>query len=308
LPLCDTKLCPICPHNEKCGGCPGCDRVYIKEHTCQKCLFTCVDKPGALSAAHYEWNQLEWKRPTLPHSGLPTIPLIIHTIGSLMEESVEWEAWIPRIYKIRRPPRSASRSKFIALHGYSPDSYLAALWAERQEYWDYYQQFDLVFTPNFSIYDNAPRLEQLVNFYRTTQCYAEMVDAGLPVVLDVAWGHQTDIDRWIDYINSVHPPSISMSLQGIGSVKSSKDWVMVAMGYALILKNIPEDIEVIFVGVGSKSRAKMARELTGRNDLHFMNTSAYMQSRYGRLWNGKKSDDSLTRDQIFKLSAEGMLL
>ncbi len=284
--------------------------MYIKNHKCGSCRLTCVDKPGALFATNQNWDKLLWQAPTKSHPGLPLIPPIIHTIGSLLQTGVDWEAWIPRIYKIRRPDRSVSKSTFVAAHGYSPDSYLASLWENRGEYWDYYKQFDLVFTPNFSIYDNAPRLEQLINMYRTTKCYAEMVDAGLPVVLDVSWGQTVDIDRWIEYINLVHPPAISMSLQGIAGVKLSKDWIMVAMGYSLILQNIPKDISVIFVGVGSQSRAKMVRELVGDSErnIHWMNTVAYMQSRYGRLWDGKKADNSLSRDEVFEISARGMIL
>ncbi|KLU61714.1 hypothetical protein CEB3_c18920 [Peptococcaceae bacterium CEB3] len=306
--LCKTKLCDLCPYQQICGGCPGCDRIYIHDHQCQKCLLTCVDKPGVLAAAHNEWDRLQWPRPTQAHKGIPGLPEIIHTVGSISKAPVEWEAWLPTIYKNKRPDRSASASRFVAVHGYSPDGYLADLWAHRADYWAYYRQFDLVFTPNFSIYDNAPRFEQLINLYRTTKCYAEMVNAGLPAILDVAWGQSADIERWVEYIRAIHPPAIAMSLQGIGGVKQSKDWIMVTIGYASILKRIPADIEVIFVGVASKYRANTVRAITGRDDLHWMTTFAYMYSRYGRLWDGRKASSELTRDEIFQLSTREMSL
>ncbi len=270
-----------------------------------------MDKPGVLAAVHLDFQDLDFARPTKTHAGIPELPSILHTVGTpIPEVETEWIAWMPKVYKAMSRTRNDSRAKHVAVHGYAPDGYLADVWSRRAVYWDYFKQFDLCFTPNFSVYDNAPRIEQLINMYRTTVCYAEMVDAGLPVVLDVAWGQWPDILRQAEYIRQVHPPVIAMSLQGIGTkIKASKEWLGVAAGYISILNRIPKDIQVIFVGVGSLSRANTIREMVADPDrsIIWMNTVAYMQSRYGRLMTGKKVPRlEMSRDAVFQKNVKEM--
>ncbi len=59
---------------------------------------------------------------------------------------------------------------------------------------------DLVTTPNFSTFANAPRWTDMYNIKRIATCWTEFVRAGIPTALHVNGRTATDWNRWAEFI------------------------------------------------------------------------------------------------------------
>ena len=63
------------------------------------------------------------------------------------------------------------------------------------------QKFKAIITPNFSLYEDAPRSEHLYNIQRAKKVYNEMRNEKLPAILDIIWQTNEDLEFWINEIN-----------------------------------------------------------------------------------------------------------
>ena len=60
-------------------------------------------------------------------------------------------------------------------------------------------QFDLVLSPNFSVYASQPRMTHLFRIRMAHLFYREMLEAGIPVLPHVYFGTSEDITRWAEW-------------------------------------------------------------------------------------------------------------
>jgi hypothetical protein len=109
--------------------------------------------------------------------------------------------------KHRLPLRDAYRlgtHTKIALELYVEDRVLEGLWSSRQAIIRELPAlgFDLILAPNFSVWRDHSRFEQLVQQRRAFAFYHELVEAGLPAVPDVGWSlFEPDGRLWAEWIN-----------------------------------------------------------------------------------------------------------
>jgi len=92
----------------------------------------------------------------------------------------------------------------IALELYVEDRVLEGLWSSRRAIIRELPAlgFDLILAPNFSVWRDHSRFEQLVQQRRAFAFYHELVEAGLPAVPDVGWSlFEPDGRLWAEWIN-----------------------------------------------------------------------------------------------------------
>ena len=208
--------CELCPAVARCGGksnfclvgrCEGCS----SELTRTEVRASVMQLIGGLD--------LEWPRPVAHHqpASLPDhLPVLVQAYADSID--LPWVALhAGRVLgvtgrgltpKHRRPLHEVYRlapSTRLALEFYVEDRVLEGLWANRRQVIRELRQLplELVLSPNFSVWRDHSRFEQLVKQRRSFAFYHELIEAGLPAIPDVGWSRfEPDGRLWAEWINS----------------------------------------------------------------------------------------------------------
>jgi hypothetical protein len=209
-----------------------------------------------------------------------------------------WEGKISPREQFRLPPDSK-----IAFHLFIYDDFLEVFWKERRERYAILKGFDLVFAPNFSIYEDAPRFEHLFNMRRSAIVVKEMAEEGIRVVPDVSWYCREDIDRWLEFLDSTGAEVVSFSFQVVGrGLKGSKAWVSYLPGLRYFAQQFSG--RIVLVGVVSPERYRLAVRAAGR-PLAVLDTKSFVTARRGgmmvrgKVVRGGGRDSGKPRDVCF---------
>ena len=208
--------CELCPAAARCGGssnfclvgrCKGCESNQLSRMEVRASVVRLL---GGLD--------LEWPRPVRHHQprSLPDhLPVLVQAYADPID--IPWVALhagrvlgstgrglTPKHRQpIREVYRLASRTR-LALQFYVEDRVLEGLWANRRCVIRELKQLglDLVLSPNFSVWRDHSRFEQLVQQRRSFAFYHELIEAGLPAIPDVGWSRfEPDGRRWAEWIN-----------------------------------------------------------------------------------------------------------
>ena len=208
--------CELCPASARCGGssnfclvgrCKGCEESQLSRMEVRSSVIRLL---GGLD--------LEWPRPVRHHQprSLPNhLPVLVQAYADPIE--VPWVALhAGRVLgvtgrgltpKHRRPIHEVYRlapGTRVALEFYVEDRVLEGLWANRSCVIRELKHLglDLVLSPNFSVWRDHSRFEQLVQQRRSFAFYHELVEAGLPAIPDVGWSRfEPDGRLWAEWIN-----------------------------------------------------------------------------------------------------------
>ena len=187
------------------------------------------------------------------------------------------------------------------LEFYVKDRTLEGLWDKRKDIYPVMKEmaFTKVISPNFSVYEDAPRVDHLYNIKRTTMVYNEMLDSGITAVPDVSWFNRDDLDRWCDEINKNNVKCISFSFQVVDvSLKPSNIWRNYLLGFRYLCRNIKKDVRVIVAGLVSPFRIYEVYKASDGQRIHILNQSAYVQSRRGMASDTRRQDRDLPFDSL----------
>jgi hypothetical protein len=187
------------------------------------------------------------------------------------------------------------------LQFYVKDRTLEGIWDKRTNIISQLQEFtwEAVISPNFSVYEDAPRMDHLYNMKRSSVVYNEMIDAGLPAVPDISWYNRIDLDQWIREINDQDIKCIAFSFQTVGTgLRASNTYLNYMMGFKYLMDRIPPEVEIILAGVASPSRVERLRGIC-QNRISVLNQTAYVHSRRGILSEtGKSAADLMGKNDL----------
>jgi len=105
-------------------------------------------------------------------------------------ESLEGIEWIP--YDIINKYKNAEN---IGVHFYIDDYKFNGVWTNPDKWLEVLKRFKAVITPDFSVYTDMPRAQQLWNHYRRQWLGKYWQDNGVNIVSDVCW-HIGDLQDW----------------------------------------------------------------------------------------------------------------
>lgn len=303
--------CRKCLFRQRCGGCSHCE-AQLCEQNCKACDTLCPQRPGApsllmaLGGSDFELSM--GSNLELP-SHIPIIPDRLPEVMPLRYAGVHGGNFLARNgAKINKTYLNngvagalnlSSDTKFM-LEFYIKDRPLEGFWDNRKAM---YQQlrdlkFHAVLAPNFSLYDDAPRLEHLYNTRRAVTVYNEMLDAGLPAIPDVSWHNVEDINIWIREINRSVVPAIGFSFQTVDvRLKASNVWKTILPGFQRLCRSIPEETQIILSGVASPDRIHTIHQEVAQ-PLRILNQSAFIQSRRGMRSEGRQQEIQLPRKEL----------
>lgn len=300
-----------------CSGCPGCHRLFQAcgpGERCKLCPYVCPDRPGL--PAFLAWrlgNTLELE-PVRTQKGvefpehLPLVatrlfeepPADLSSWYALNAAKVSAEFW--RSGGVRETYGFPPGSK-VALSLYAPDRSLEKFWLRRGErYRTIKEEFDAVFAPNFSVYEDSPRMEHLISMRRSNAVAAEMAKYGIPVVPDISWYNKEDLDRWISCVEKSEISAAAFSFQTVGrSNKSSAAWQSYLAGLRYFHQRVPEEMRIVLVGVNSLTRMAEVFRIVGERKVTFLDTLSFYTARKGGVLKaaGHERAKGVSRDGAF---------
>lgn len=319
------RNCPA--HGIECNGCPGCDRLLIEcgsgRAKCKDCNLFCPDRPGAWRYVGDEiggaFSLLPKEPITLPKVEIPSyMPLVTTPLQEeCPEDGFEWfavhggkvrrEVWAGKmsVYEQFRLPLN----KKLALHWFVKDRYLEKFWANLSAYIPVLKGFAAVFAPNFSIYEDSPRIEHLVNMRRSAMATWKMAEAGVKVIPDVTWYRREDIDRWLEFLDYAGAELAAFSMQVVGRLKGCSAWQSYLTGLRYFARKFKG--EIVLIGVNSREKLVEAFRAAGR-PLCVVDTKSFITTRKGGLVSSegrvlrKKGGWEIPRDIAFFMSALNM--
>lgn len=323
--ICSIRKCNDCIKklDGSCSGCSFCDVALCKcsKEKINRCLVRCPRKLGTIrSIKELESNDilLENIKHNLP-GYIPIMPdkiksqfdfsKVNNTVGIHGEFllSANGEKVSP-IYEMRgfRKTLNLPRDVDGILEFYIKDRALEGFWANRKEVYKQLknQKFKAIVTPNFSLYEDAPRSEHLYNIQRAKKVYNEMIQEELPAILDVIWATNEDLEFWINEINRSNIKTIAFSFMNVDTkLKASNAWRHYLLGYKILISRIPSDIEIIIAGISSIDRVVEIKKISKNRKISIMHQAAWVNSRKGFSIKDKKQlGRSITKDEIFQMN------
>jgi hypothetical protein len=242
--------CMTCVDRTHCGGLNVAASVFNCMDYCCRSPLTC-DSVCPFSPQHFqnrirEINGFDLSTiasvPTLRKPNLPTvIPLIYH--GSRRQHAPRVPAVALCLYQLydRRTgePRFSSREHLAAhfridpdahvlLSGAGPDAAVENFWnkADHQLLANLTRlKIDCVTTPNFSLFTDSPRWDDLHSIKRIALTWEFLARAGLAAALHINARTDTDYLRWTEFIQK-HPEITDVAFEfGTGAGhKGRSDW------------------------------------------------------------------------------------
>ncbi|HVT78448.1 MAG TPA: DUF4417 domain-containing protein [Acidimicrobiales bacterium] len=147
------------------------------------------------------------------------------------------------------------------------------------------QRWDLVLTPNPSVYLNQPRATHLLSLRRTILLASEMADAGINAAPNLYWARLEDLDRWAVWIVETDAKVLFVNAQ---TDRTDYDWnnlVMAGVTYlSQILDEQQMDTKVIVVGPSLPARVGQLVDVLG-DRLCLANSDALLLARRGKVIN-----------------------
>ena len=291
--------CQLCPARARCGGRSN----FCRLGACADCAANPLMRMDVRRSIidHLGGLDLTWPH-SVDHPALPNLPDHLPVLVQAYADQVDlpWVAlhggrvfgaagrWITP--KHRRPLRDVYRlgpKTKLALELYVEDRVLEGIWAARRDLISQLPAmgFDLVLTPNFSVWRDHSRFEQLVQQRKAFAFYHELVAAGVPTVPDVGWSlFEPDGRLWAEWINS-QPGLRAVSLFCGGrkihaELRALRETVE---DIALFHRAVRPDVAFILGGVHALDRLALLRAAAPGRRLVICNGMAYALAQRRRL-------------------------
>lgn len=305
--------CEKCNLKLHCQGCSLCE-MPLCAGDCMRCFSLCPNRAGSfgylrkigggmIKLQTNQAHQLPANIPVLPDhltQRLHVRDIIGIHGGNMLSSNGENVA---RVYRTKGLQDALNLERPVkgVLQFYVKDRTLEGIWDKRENIISQLLEFpwETVISPNFSVYEDAPRIDHLYNIKRSSIVYNEMIDAGLPAVPDVSWYNRIDLDQWVREINDKGISCIAFSFQTVGTgTKASNTYLNYMMGFKYLMDRISSEVEIILAGVASPARVRTLCEIC-RNRISVLNQTAYVHSRRGILsQSGKSAEGDISKNEL----------
>lgn len=183
-------------------------------------------------------------------------------------------------------------STHTVLVAYGTDPHVEIFWTNRRQLYDQLagNEWDLVLSPNYSMYGNHPRAEMLINFRRNLLIAQEMIEHGIPAVPNLYWFRLEDLRRYADWAADSNPPAVAINLQ---TLRTDQDWHNMALpGLAYLAADLDPTTTILCTGASRPSRIEALLELFGTR-LHLIGQNALAFARRGAVMTHQGRQDLL---------------
>lgn len=309
--LCE-RSCDACSLRMYCQDCSLCEMPFCR-FDCEHCFSLCPRKGytwrylaqvggGRITLQGNLYRQLPVLIPVLPdHMPEPVDvgPIVGIHGGNFFSENGERVAPVYMRKGLQDTLNLPEPVKGV-LQFYVKDRTLEGFWDKRHNIYSQLRQFPwaAIIAPNYSVYEDAPRVDHLYNIKRSSIVYNELLEAGFPAVPDISWYNRIDLDQWIQEINRKSVQCIAFSFQTVGTgLRASNLYVNYLAAFKYLTEHISPKTEIIIAGLVSAKRVQLLKE-SCENPLSVLNQSAYVHSRRGILSETGKAPRELSKNQI----------
>lgn len=287
------RLCSGCIMHERCGGCSLCNFSFCDKN-CDYCYCLCPEYDEAFMYVNSLQNHRsignKGRKIELP-AIIPVVPdrnviekypyaiIGVHG-GNFFTSNGENVANVYKNKGLQVPGKEG------VLQFYVKDRTLEGFWDNREKVYEQLKLFKwrAVIAPNFSVYEDAPRIDHLRNIERSRIVFDELISHGFPAVPDVSWFNIKDLNYWANIINKQKIRTIAFSFQVVGTgIRAANTYLNYAVGLDYLCKNIPNDVDVIIAGITSPKRLGTIKSCGIKNRFIVINQSAFVHSRRGQL-------------------------
>jgi hypothetical protein len=244
-------------------------------------------------------------RPAGIPAGMPLLVPVVDGKATSLDERIEWPAYGIGLRRVFSPltwdfkpiwkehteagheatahdALQVPAARKIILVGYGTDPLVEAFWTRRHALYPVIamKKFDLVLSPNYSLYGNQPRTEHLLNFRRNLQIAGEMIGEGIPAVPNIYWYRKEDLDRYLAWAADVEPEVLAVNLQ---TQRTTEDWdSMVLPGLTYLAANLDPAVRMIFNGTIRPDRLAVLATLFG-DRMTLVSQSPVQEARHGKV-------------------------
>jgi len=195
----------------------------------------------------------------------------------------------------------------IALELYVEDRVLDGLWSSRRAIISELPAlgFDLILSPNFSVWRDHSRFEQLVQQRRAFAFYHELLEAGLPAVPDVGWSlFEPDGRIWAEWINGqADLQAVSIFCGGRKIHAERRALRETVEDIALFHRAVRSEVTFILGGIHAPERLVMFRRAAPGRRLVVCNGMAYACAQRRRVLGQSPSPVARSARECFLLNS-----
>lgn len=306
--------CLPCPlREEECGGIAPKSHLYSCRDHCrcegeevELCPLVCPNSPRRLVAATREVNGFALDLLPARPLGAVELPALVPILcdGSRFEGPLALEAVAVPLGKTFHgrtgEPRFQSRNELLdrfrlrtathlVISGVSQEQPIEWFWtrARKEGIYESIRRLNpaLVTVPNFSVWVNVPREDNLYNMKRIAIVWREMADAGIPAALHPNARTPHDWNRWAHFLRA-HPEIVCLSYEFTTGGKPQAGGDRHVAGLVALARKVDRPLRIVIRG-GLRYMRRLQRSFSSVTHL----TSApQMAAKNGRCL----SFDSLT--------------
>ena len=296
--FCDAKFCST--RTRQPVGCLGC-RAVCNKHTAKDKILS--DLGGA------EFNDVQW---TPFEADFPDLLFQINSlvyyryqpfyvINSKKLTYLDTYNWSPQKnlkHRFRIPPKSKTILSFFTQDSWM-DNYAINLKKLAREIAKY--KPDYVFGPDFSVYDNYPRFDTIINMRRRFLAMKEMQDRGLKVIPCLGWIREEDLDRNINWCLQNKTKYALINFQTVSIPSHNPAWDKELEDLRTIKKALP-DTQFFIVGSSAENRLKSIMEVLGKVKL--IDAKSFRVAEYHKDIDGKVYPKSVKVLDLFETNVK----
>lgn len=138
----------------------------------------------------------------------------------------------------------SAKEKNVGIHFYVDDYQFERIWTQPQTYIEKMQEFQCVFTPDFSLYTEMPIAMKIWNIYRSRLIGQMCQRAGLNVIPTVSWCEAATFDFCFDGL----PENSVLSISTIGVKRDSGAFAIWKAGVDEMIKRLHPHTLLIYGG------------------------------------------------------------
>jgi hypothetical protein len=292
--------CTVCPDKHICGGLQASDGLYDCMDFCKcddplNCQYVCHKDTRlfirrAKEVRGFDFNNIP-RLHQLEHSALPVVvPLLFHPSARSNPLKVKAVAIkLSSLFNHKTGELKYKSKEALAKHYlFDENAQLIIIGVDKdqpiEDYWENARAAnivrnilplkpDLVSTPNYSIFLNAPRWDNLHNMKRIAICWSELVSAGIPSSIHINARTDYDWQRWIELVAEREEiQSISIEFATGTAILDRGRWHTEKL--ILLAESVHRNLHLVMRG-GYRHLEELHRAFSS---LTFIDTSSFMRT------------------------------
>ena len=137
-----------------------------------------------------------------------------------------------------------NENKFVGVHFYLDDYQFERIWNNPKDYIEILQQYDCIFSPDFSLYQDMPLAMKIWNVYRSRLIGQFYQGYGIKVIPTVSWADEDTFDFCFDGI----PEGSIVTVSTLGIKKSKTTMEMWKKGMDKLIEKVKPTAILIYGG------------------------------------------------------------